>query len=96
MAARNPITRLDAPIFKAKVTRKTPPVMVSMAWVASPSLMTLERPFLTSSGVNELLDTFIVSEKSSREPLKSFPFWVEEINFREVFTKYFSSEREPC
>jgi hypothetical protein len=31
IAAKSPITRLEAPSFKAKATRKTPPIRVTIA-----------------------------------------------------------------
>ncbi|KAF5041934.1 hypothetical protein DSECCO2_517930 [anaerobic digester metagenome] len=45
------MTVLDAPSWRAKATRKMPPVRVTIAWVARPSLMTSFRPRRISSSV---------------------------------------------
>ncbi len=57
IAARSPIIVLDAPSCSAKATRNIPLVSVTIAWVASPSLMTTESPLDTSSAVRDSFGT---------------------------------------
>ena len=52
MAAKSPITRLEALSFNAKATRKAPPVRVTIDVLAIPSLMIALRPDWTSSSVS--------------------------------------------
>jgi len=51
MAARRPMTVFDAPRRRAKATRKTPPVRVTIACVARPSLITIRRPCSRSASL---------------------------------------------
>ena len=54
-AASNPIWKLFAPIKSAIATRKAPPVRVVIASAASPSPITILKPFRVSSSVRSLL-----------------------------------------
>jgi len=65
IAARSPITVLDAPSWRPNATRKIPLVNVTMAWVASPSFMTNESPFVISSSLKV---SFGVIMAKTREP----------------------------